>query len=192
MIYPATYDFSLLQNSTWKAQFRVTQNRKEVTSVQVSATVPTFTVACHGLTANNKVVFTGSSTCGLRENVVYYVIADGLTSDAFRVSSTLGGSSVTIGGTFSTALYVSTPIDITSYVIDADIKDPDTLVQVATFTTSIVTATDGLAELSISPATTLGLTPDVYVYDVSLTSSGGERYYWLTGNVTVVRTYSRT
>ena len=192
MIYPATYDFSLLQNSTWKAQFRVTQNKKEVTSVQVSGTVPTFTVGCHGLTANNKVVFTGSSTCGLRENVFYYVIADCLTSDAFRVSSTLSGSSVTIGGTFSSALYVSIPIDITSYVIDADIKDPDTLVQVATFTTSIVTATDGLAELSISPATTLGLTPDVYVYDVSLTSSGGERYYWLTGNVTVVRTYSRT
>ena len=99
---------------------------------------------------------------------------------------------MTIGGTFSTALYVSTPIDITSYVIDADIKDSDTLVQVATFTTSIVTATEGLAELSISPATTLGLTPDVYAYDVSLTSAGGERYYWLTGNVTVVRTYSRT
>ena len=192
MIYPATYNFSLLQNSTWKAQFRVTENKKEVTSVQVSATVPTFTVACHGLTAGTKVVFTGSSTCGLSENVVYYVIADGLTSDAFRVSATSGGSSVTIGGTFSSALYVSTPIDITSYVIDADIKDSDTLVEVATFTTSIVTATEGLAELSISPATTLGLTPDVYVYDVSLTSSGGERYYWLTGNVTVVRTYSRT
>jgi hypothetical protein len=192
VIYPATYDFSLLQNSTWKAQFRVTQNRREVTSVQVSGTVPTFTVACHGLTAGTKTVFTGSSTCGLRENVVYYVIADGLTSDAFKVSSTLSGSSVTIGGTFSSALYVSTPIDITSYVIDADIKDSDTLVQVATFTTSIVTATEGLAELSISPATTLGLTPDVYAYDVSLTSAGGERYYWLTGNVTVVRTYSRT
>lgn len=192
MIYPATYDFSLLQNSTWKAQFRVTQNRKEVTSVQVSATVPTFTVACHGLTAGTKVVFTGSSTCGLSENVVYYVIADGLTSDAFRVSTTSGGSSVTINGTFSTALYVSTPIDITGYTIDADIKDTDTLVQVATFTTSIVTATEGLAELSISPATTVGLDPDVYAYDVSLTSAGGERYYWLTGNVTVVRTYSRT
>jgi hypothetical protein len=192
VIYPATYNFSLLQNSTWKAQFRVTQNKKEVTSVQVSATVPTFTVACHGLTAGTKVVFTGSSTCGLSENVVYYVIADGLTSDAFRVSTTSGGSSVTIGGTFSSALYVSTPIDITSYVIDADIKDSDTLVQVATFTTSIVTATEGLAELSIAPATTLGLTPDVYAYDVSLTNAGGERYYWLTGNVTVVRTYSRT
>lgn len=192
MIYPATYNFSLLQNSTWKAQFRVTENKKEVTSVQVSATVPTFTVACHGLTAGTKVVFTGSSTCGLSENVVYYVIADGLTSDAFRVSTTSGGSSVTIGGTFSSALYVSTPINITSYVIDADIKDLDTLVQVATFTTSIVTATEGLAELSISPATTLGLTPAVYAYDVSLTSAGGERYYWLTGNVTVVRTYSRT
>ena len=191
MIYPATYNFSLLQNSTWKAQFRVTQNKKEVTSVQVSATVPTFTVACHGLTAGTKVVFTGSSTCGLRENIIYYVIADGLTSDAFRVSTTSGGSSVTIGGTFSTALYVSTPIDITGYTIDADIKDTDTLTQVATFTTSIVTATEGLAELSISPATTIGLDPDVYAYDVSLTSTAGERYYWLSGNVTVVRTYSR-
>jgi hypothetical protein len=192
VIYPATYNFSLLQNSTWKAQFRITQNKKEVTSVLTTATVPTFTVACHGLAAGAKVVFTGSSTCGLSENVVYYVIADGLTSNAFRVSTTSGGSSVTIGGTFGSALYVSVPIDITSYIIDADIKDTDTLVQVATFTTSILAATDGLAELAISPATTLGLTPDVYVYDVSLTSPGGERYYWLTGNVTVVRTYSRT
>lgn len=191
MIYPATYDFSLLQNSTWKAQFRVTQNRKQVTSVQVTATVPTFTVTCHGLTAGTKVVFTGASTCGVSENTVYYVIADGLTSDVFKVSSTLGGSSVTIGGTFGAALYVATPIDITGYTIDADIKDTDTLVQVATFTTALITPTEGLAELSISPATTLGLDPDVYAYDVSLTSPGGERYYWLSGNATVVRTYSR-
>jgi hypothetical protein len=192
VIYPATYDISLLQNSTWKTQLRVTENKKEVTSVQVTASgVPTFVAACHGLSATNKVVFTGSSTCGLDENVVYYVIASDLTSSTFKVSSTISGSSVTISGSFPSALYVATPIDITGYTIDADIKDTDTLVQVATFTTSLITPTEGLAELSISPATTLALDPDVYAYDVSLTSPGGERYYWLSGNATVVRTYSR-
>jgi len=49
MIYPAAYDITLLQNSTYKVGLRVTQKRKTVTDVVVSMTVPKFVAACHKL-----------------------------------------------------------------------------------------------------------------------------------------------
>lgn len=52
----------------------------------------------HGYSAGDKVVFTaeygGTLPTGLTGNTLYYVIASGLTSDAFKVSATLGGSAL--------------------------------------------------------------------------------------------------
>lgn len=68
-----------------------------------SGDVTADTVECpaHGLTTNDPVVFstefqTGSIPTGLTAGTVYYVIAAGLTTDAFSVSATLGGSAVNI------------------------------------------------------------------------------------------------
>jgi len=194
MIYPATYDITILQNATWRGSFRATQNRQELTSITIAGTTPTFNVPCHGLTATTKVVFTGGEDipCGLTLNTVYYVIAAGLTTGAFQVSATNGGSSISVTGTASGTFYVATPLNITGYTIDADVKGLITNTLVGTFTPTITTATEGEFELMMLPATSLAIEAGSYGWDVSLTQSGGERYYWVTGTATVQRTYSRT
>ena len=53
------------------------------------------TSAGHGLTAGDAVIFTAlTGGTGLDVDTVYYVIATGLTANAFEVSATLGGSAV--------------------------------------------------------------------------------------------------
>ena len=191
MIYPAELDIILLQNSTFKKQVRFSQNLSSVTMLTiVSGNQPVFTVSCHHLTAGTKVIFTNLDICGVEENTVYYVIATGLTANEFMVSATSGGSSITASGEFIETFSVAEPLEITGFTLDADVKDA-TGVQVATFTCAILAPLDGLAEISMLPETTLPLAPAVYSYDLSLTSSGGERYYWLYGTATVKATRSR-
>ena len=194
MIYPATYNITILQNATWRGSFRATQNRQALTSITIAGTTPTFNVPCHGLTANTKVVFTGGDDipCGFSLNTVYYVIAAGLTTGAFQVSATSGGSTISVTGTASGDFYVATPLDITGYTVDADVKGLITNTLVGTFTPTITSATNGAFELMMLPATALAIDVGSYGWDVSLTQSGGERYYWVTGVATVQRTYSRT
>jgi hypothetical protein len=193
MIYPAEYDITILQNATWSGTFRVTQNRQQLDNITIDAGTPTFVVECHGLSAGDKVVFTGGTTipCGLTLNSIYYVIAAGLTTDAFQVSATSGGSSISVSGSASGTFYVAEPLDISGYTVDADIKELTDLVQVATFTPTLTDATNGEFSLELLPATSVGLDPGRYGYDVSLTQASGTRYYWLTGIATVQRTYSR-
>ena len=115
-----------------------------------------------------------------------------LTTGAFQVSTSSGGSTISVTGTATGDFYVSTPLDITGYTIDADVKGLITNTLVGTFTPTITSATDGAFELMMSPATALAIDVGSYGWDVSLTQSGGERYYWVTGVATVQRTYSRT
>lgn len=53
----------------------------------------------HGYTTDNRVVFWGTLPTGLSVGTIYYVLATGLTTDSFRVSTTSGGSAVDITGT---------------------------------------------------------------------------------------------
>ena len=197
MLYPASYDIRLLQNSTWRGSFRVTQSAKTITSMSVSSGAPTFTADCHGLQSGDKVVLTGATglPCGLIPNQIYYVISAGLTTSAFRVSATLGGSAIvltdTADGNYPVAFTVARPIDITGFTIDSDIRVTDSLSQIATFSVSVLSAVNGSFEMSLSPATTLGLSAGMYGYDLYMTSPGGERYYYLRGSVMVERTLSR-
>jgi hypothetical protein len=84
-----------------------------------------------------------------------------------------------------------TPINLSGYTIDADICGATEYQQVATFSTAIINAASGIAEISLSPVTTSGIETGRYLYDVSATQPGGDRYYWLKGNLTVERTCSR-
>lgn len=193
MIYPGTHDITVLQNSTWKGQFRVTDSAKPV-SINVATAV--FTSPCHGLSAGDIVCISPANTesslsCGISVNDIYYVIASGLTNNEFKISSTLGGSSVLLHGTAVGTFLVSKPIDITSFVIDSDIKGLTDDLFVESFTASMVDAANGKFQLLLTPAETLLIEPGRYGYDVSLTAPGGERYYWLTGVVTMQKTYSR-
>jgi hypothetical protein len=193
MIYPATHDITILQNATWSGVFRATQNRQELTSISIDAGTPTFNCTCHGFSAGDKVVFTGGTTvpCGLTINTIYYIIAAGLTTDAFQVSATSGGSSISVSGSATGTFYVAEPLNLTGYTVDADIKQLGDTTLVATFTPVITDAANGAFTLTLAPATTAGMGTGRYGYDVSLTSSGGERYYWLKGVATVQLTYSR-
>jgi hypothetical protein len=193
MIYPATYDITILQNATWSGTFRATQNRRELTSITIAGTTPTFALPCHGFVANDKVVFTGGTDvpCGLSLNTVYFVMSTGLTADAFQVSATSGGTTISVTGTATGTFYVATPLNITGYTVDSDIKGLIDGAQVATFTAALTTPADGEFTLTLAPATTTGLSVGRYGYDVSLTQGSGTRYYWLTGVATVQLTYSR-
>jgi len=90
-----------------------------------------------------------------------------------------------------TATNSGAPVNISGYAIDADICYADKSGQIASFSSSIVSAASGIADLILSPEQTADFTVGQYTYDVSLTSPGGERYYWLKGLVTVSGTCSR-
>jgi hypothetical protein len=208
MIYPATYDITILQNATWKASLRATQERKQLDSVTISGSSPLFSAYCHDLMDGDAVVFTTAAAassgyislvpqpntqvpCGLDLDTVYYVIASGLTGDSFYVATASGGAAITASGDAIGTFYVAKPVNLSGYTVDADVKgilDDD---QVATFTCSIINAPEGQFEMAMAPAVSSGIEAGRYNYDVSLTSGGGERYYWLTGIATVQRTYSR-
>jgi hypothetical protein len=62
-----------------------------------------FTLNNHGLVAGDAIVFqtTGALPTGLSAATTYYVISAGLTTNAFEVSTTVGGSAVNTSGTQS-------------------------------------------------------------------------------------------
>jgi hypothetical protein len=195
MIYPASYDITILQNSTYKTSLRVTQRRKTVTSVVVTLSVPKFVAPCHKLTASGKVVFAPSGTstlpCDVDANTVYYVMSSGLTDDEFYVSTTSSGASIIVDDAGSGTFYVATPVNLSGYTIDADLAQEISGAQVATFSCTATDAANGLFNMVMAATTTSGLESGRYGYDVSLTNASGERYYWVSGIATVQRTYSR-
>jgi len=74
----------------------------------VTTGTDTFAYTAHGLVAGDQVVYYhggGSAATGLTTATDYYVIASGLTADAFKVSATSGGSAVNITGTGNNAQY---------------------------------------------------------------------------------------
>ena len=193
MIYPGNYDITVLQNGTWREVFRATSEVKPVT---INTATSVFTSDCHKLLAGDKVYIAPASSgstlpCNFDVNAVYFVIASGLTTSDFRISTAISGSSITLSGTASGTFSVSKPVNLTSYTIDADVKGLIDYQEVATFSTAITDASNGLFELSLTPSGTAALEIGRFGYDVSLTAPGGDRYYWVTGLLTVQRTYSR-
>jgi hypothetical protein len=79
---------------------------EDITSGTVTMTIATPCVVsqtAHGLKAGSKIVFstTGALPTGLTAGTTYYVIAAGLTADAFEVSTSLAGPAVNTSGTQS-------------------------------------------------------------------------------------------
>lgn len=68
----------------------------------------TIAYTTHGLNAGDVLVYNnggGTSATGLTSGTTYYVIASGLTANAFKVSATDGGSTVDITGTGNNAQF---------------------------------------------------------------------------------------
>jgi hypothetical protein len=81
------------------------------TTVKSSATAAAATdlisKAAHGLVAGDRVYFTVlTGGTGLSKNIAYYVIASGLTSGVFKVSTSSGGSAVNITVDYSSVSFV--------------------------------------------------------------------------------------
>ena len=83
------------------------------------------------------------------------------------------------------------PLDLTFFVIDADITDTADRAIVATFSHEFVDATNGVFDLILPKSVSVALAPGVYGWDLSLTSGIGERQYYVTGSLTIIRTRSR-
>lgn len=81
-----------------KAYFNRTASKFTFNSVTVNAGTDLFTSASHGLVAGDTVIFEtdGTIPTGLTADATYYVIAGGLTTDDFKVSTTLGGAAVDV------------------------------------------------------------------------------------------------
>jgi hypothetical protein len=90
-----------------------------------------------------------------------------------------------------TATSSGTPINISGYTIDADICYANSHERITSFTPTIVSAASGIFDLVLEPTKTADFSEGQYRYDVSATSPGGERYYWLKGAITVSGTCSR-
>lgn len=74
----------------------------------ITTATDTIAYTAHGLNAGDAVVYNnggGTSATGLTSGTTYYVIASGLTANAFKVSATDGGSTVDITGTGNNAQY---------------------------------------------------------------------------------------
>lgn len=78
--------------------------------------------AAHGYTADQRVVFwpvsNGSLVTGLTVGTVYWVIATGLATDSFRVSTTQGGSAVDITAGQPVAMFAQRGIPQTTVTQD--------------------------------------------------------------------------
>lgn len=83
------------------------------------------------------------------------------------------------------------PIDLTGFVIDADITDTADRNIIATFSHTVVDAANGIFDLILPKTVSVALVPGNYGWDLSLTSGIGERGYYITGTLTIIRTRSR-
>lgn len=70
-------------------------------AVTVVAATDLFTLANHGFVAGDTVRFRSDTTlpAGVTANTTYFVIASGLTTNAFKVSATLGGATIDVTDT---------------------------------------------------------------------------------------------
>lgn len=81
-----------------KAYFNRAASKFQFVPVTVTAATDLFAATSHGLSAGDTVVFEtdGTIPTGLTADQTYYVISGGLTADAFKVSTTLGGAAVDV------------------------------------------------------------------------------------------------
>ena len=192
---PADYPITVVQGGTFQLDVQLLENVRAVTLTAGSDLIG---LRCHGFVAGDVVGFrsdAGAFPCGMRGVTGYYVIASGLTSDAFRVSSTLGGATIGISPIAEDLTginyEVGKAVSLTGATLDADIKSLIDGSLVATFTETILSAAAGTLRMRLDPATTVALpASDQYAYDLNY-RIGGDSYYPMGGQVTVAATRSR-
>jgi hypothetical protein len=184
---------SIRQNAFYSVQMRLTDALRPV-KIENSGILRG---DCHGFGINDKVVLLSkepsATLCGAAFNELYFVSSSDFSLDTFRLTPVIGQASLNISGGGDQEFWVAQPFDITGYTIDSDICTTDTnaRVQVATFTPTIDDATNGLFTLELAETVTVKMKAGTYAFDVSLTPSGGNRFYAIEGEIPVVITRSR-
>ena len=82
--------------------------RRTIPLASITLATDTIAYTTHGLSAGDTVKYFhggGTAATGLTNNTTYYVIASGLTANAFKVSATEGGTTVDITGQGNDAQY---------------------------------------------------------------------------------------
>lgn len=97
-------DFAFFENDVFVENSYTIGANAYVSGYTISIASPAvFTLTAHGLIAGNfvRVATTGALPTGLSVNTVYYVLAAGLTTSAFEVALTAGGTAINTSGTQS-------------------------------------------------------------------------------------------
>jgi len=192
---PADYPITVVQGGTFRLDVQLLENVRAVTLTAGSDLIG---LRCHGFVAGDVVGFRsdeGTFPCGMRGVTGYYVIASGLTSDAFRVSATLGGATIGISpiaeDLTGIRYEVGKAVSLAGATLDADVKSLIDGSLAATFTETILASSAGTLRMELSAATTVGMpASDQYAYDLNY-RIGGDSYYPMGGQLTVVATRSR-
>jgi len=192
---PADYPITVVQGGTFRLDVQLLENVRTVTLTAGSDLIG---LRCHGFAAGDVVGFrsdAGTFPCGMRGVTGYYVIASGLTSDAFRVSATLGGATIGISpiaeDLTGIRYEVGKAVSLAGATLDADVKSLIDGSLAATFTETILASSAGTLRMELSAATTVAMpASDQYAYDLNY-RIGGDSYYPMGGQLTVVATRSR-
>ena len=191
MIYPSTLNLTVLQDSTFEQDLVITEAAKAATLNDATNLI---TSPCHGLVAGDRVavaVVDGEMPCGLVAGEAYYVLASGLTSNAFKLSSSSGGSEIDFTVLTTAATYlIGKVIDLTTYTFDSDIRSNFGEALAGTFVCTATGPAAGRLRLSMTAALSSALAQGNYVWDLKLKTTSYD-YYYAKGTLTVDSTVSR-
>lgn len=191
MIYPSTLNLTVLQDSTFEQDLVITEAAKAATLNDATNLI---TSPCHGLVAGDRVAFAvtdGRLPCGIQATENYFVLADGFTTGAFKISTSAGGSEVDFTILDAAATYqIGKVIDLTSYTFDADIRSGFGESLAGSLVCTATSAVAGKLRLSLTATTTAAFTAGSYVWDLKL-KTAGTSYFYAKGSFTVTATVSR-
>ena len=191
MIYPSTLNLTVLQDSTFEQDLIITEAAKPATLNDATNVI---TSGCHGLVAGDRIAFAvsgGRLPCGIQATENYFVLADGFTTGAFKISTSAGGSEVDFTIIDTAATYeIGKVIDLTSYTFDADIRSGFGESLAGSLICTATSAIAGKLSLSLTAVTTAAFAAGSYVWDLKL-KTASTSYYYAKGTFTVTATVSR-
>ena len=191
MIYPSTLNLTVLQDSTFEQDLIITEAAKTAT---LNDDTNVITSACHGLIAGDRIAFAvsgGRLPCGIQATENYFVLADGLTTGAFKISTSAGGAELDFTIPDTAAIYeIGKVIDLTTYTFDADIRSGFGESLAGSLICTATSAIAGKLRLSLTAVTTAAFAAGSYVWDLKL-KTASTSYYYAKGSFTVTATVSR-
>tara|TARA_R110000868_G_scaffold321357_1_gene582398 strand:- start:434 stop:1012 length:579 start_codon:yes stop_codon:yes gene_type:complete len=191
MIYPSTLNLTVLQDSTFEQDLIITEAAKAATLNDATNVI---TSACHGLVAGDRIAFAvsgGRLPCGIQATENYFVLADGFTTGAFKISTSAGGTEVDFTILDTAATYeIGKVIDLTTYTFDADIRSGFGESLAGSLICTATSAIAGKLSLSLTAVTTAAFAAGAYVWDLKL-KTASTSYFYAKGTFTVTATVSR-